>query len=332
MTRAYFRQAYLFGGGTWPDTSGGGSRQPPVTVAVNNSDTNGPYQTNPAAGVAPSIWWGGFMQSVGYYSGLVFVGPALSAGVFSSNVAIQSRHYSAGGSAGRTVYFVYIWRPSNGTRISPTVVEVDGGAMSGTGVITVASGTATLGNVTVAAGDRVIVEVWAHCSSAVPGSTYRQYRDTSAEYFEYDEPAPAATLSWGGPTQMANIDPDFGSDVSTFPDVPVGLPLMTGRRVLGEALLRRLMTPRGLLRFHPDYGMNIRDFLHDGVTDEELHRLKANVEAEAEKDERVSRANCVLSYDRRAMTLRLQLEVETAVAPYRLTVLITRLTTELLEG
>lgn len=146
--------------------------------------------------------------------------------------------------------------------------------------------------------------------------------------------APSAT-----PSPIASYVPasyeestvDFGEDVSVFPTLSGSLALVSGRRVLGEALLKRFTTRRGQLPFHPDYGFYVQDYLHDGVTAEQLYFLKASIEAEAEKDERVDLANAILTFNQAEQKLTVQLEVQTQEGPFRFTLSITELTTALLE-
>jgi hypothetical protein len=134
------------------------------------------------------------------------------------------------------------------------------------------------------------------------------------------------------PTVYFSETQDFGQDFSTFPDLSGGMALLKGGRVLSEALLRRFSTNRGELPFHPDFGFNLRDFLSEGLTDEQLFYLKASMEAEAEKDERIDQAVVDLTFNRSTQALTARLRLLTAVGPYSLTLLVTQLRTELLEA
>ncbi len=59
---------------------------------------------------------------------------------------------------------------------------------------------------------------------------------------------------------------DFVVDVSTFPDLDSSFTLITGRRVIAEAILRRLLTPRGGLAYDPDFGLDVRGWLNEDCT------------------------------------------------------------------
>src|SRR5207253_1177574 len=80
--------------------------------------------------------------------------------------------------------------------------------------------------------------------------------------------------------------PDFGADLSALPDLDIRWPLQDGRRNLAEAIARRLQTPRGGLFYAPDYGTDVRSWLNEVLTEDDLFRVKMAVEAECEKDER----------------------------------------------
>lgn len=88
---------------------------------------------------------------------------------------------------------------------------------------------------------------------------------------------------------------DFGLDVSTFPGLDVTGRNLTGSRVVAEACLRRLITPRSALRYDPDYGYDLRDLLNDDVTDADLRRHALSAELELEKDERIDTVSVTLT-------------------------------------
>lgn len=158
------------------------------------------------------------------------------------------------------------------------------------------------------------------------------------------EAAPSIGSGGGGPvlppgtgsgiTFIEQLDPgagvDFGSDVSTFPDLDGTFELMTGRRVLAEALFRRLLTVAGGLPFHPDYGEDVRAFLSEAGTADSLFRLRSRAEAQCLLDERVAAAVATARYDQPEETLTLTIDVQSEAGPFALTVGVTALTTTLL--
>jgi phage baseplate assembly protein W len=128
---------------------------------------------------------------------------------------------------------------------------------------------------------------------------------------------------------------DYGTDISCtlvtetlpFPDgtvrtqqvwdAPDGFPEVSGRAGLVEALLRRLVTPRGQLLGEPDYGTDVRDWINDERSITEGSRLGAAVAAELAKDERVKSASATASFD--GTTLTIVITLVDAQGPFKLT-------------
>lgn len=90
----------------------------------------------------------------------------------------------------------------------------------------------------------------------------------------------------------------WGSDLSCSTDLTETMEEVGGltTRVLAEAIVRRLTTPRGTL---PDvrgvdlrdwnYGLDLPSYLNRGVTTRDLVNLASNIRAELTKDERIDR-------------------------------------------
>lgn len=149
--------------------------------------------------------------------------------------------------------------------------------------------------------------------------------DVSNLYFEGIPTLPSPALE--------EPDDRFGLDISTFPDLDAGMSLQGGGRVLSEAIARRLSTRRGTMSpFDADYGTDIRDYLNQEMTSEALHRVKTDVEAEAEKDERVEEAYCTVEFDEQSQALSIQLELATAEGPFSLRLAVTELSLSVLTG
>jgi phage baseplate assembly protein W len=90
---------------------------------------------------------------------------------------------------------------------------------------------------------------------------------------------------------------DFGADVSTFPDLDVRGTEISDVRSVVEASLRRLITPNGSLEYDRDFGYDLRDLLHDDLTETDLRRHEMRVALELEKDERVLSAEASIAFD-----------------------------------
>jgi phage baseplate assembly protein W len=147
--------------------------------------------------------------------------------------------------------------------------------------------------------------------------------------------ASVAPVSSSAPA-LANLGPtngvDFGQDVSTFPVPDTSFATITGFRVLAEALARRLITPRGFLSFHTDYGTDTRLYVNEAIDDAALSRIKAEVAAELRQDERVHDADATVAFDEAAQKLSITCQVLTAAGPFSFVLALSKLSVELYLG
>jgi len=124
---------------------------------------------------------------------------------------------------------------------------------------------------------------------------------------------------------------DLGTDISCFPDLsPLGT-LVTGNTGVAQALARRLTTPRGGLFYDTNYGTDLRLYLNEGMTQEAQSRIKAAVESECRKDERVSSCTADVTFNLAAQTLAVSIAFSTGAGPFSLTLSVTALTVSLLK-
>lgn len=81
----------------------------------------------------------------------------------------------------------------------------------------------------------------------------------------------------------------LGIDVSTFVDGDLDptFELITGPRVVAEAVARRLMTPRGGLVRNPAYGTDLRQWVNGSLTNARRAALRSAIAGEASQDPRV---------------------------------------------
>lgn len=138
-----------------------------------------------------------------------------------------------------------------------------------------------------------------------------------------EETAPAFLLGRGA---------DLGSDVSTFPDLDSTFSLISGRRVLAEAVARRFITPKGALWKHPSYGCDLRRHLNAVMTTQRLAQIKQEAEAQAEEDERVLACECFVTFDDASKTIFIRVGLADADGPFAFTAGITQLGLSLLSG
>lgn len=150
---------------------------------------------------------------------------------------------------------------------------------------------------------------------------------------------PGSPVTFVGPGSHGDIDSqpadagaELGVDLVALPDLDPAFPLQAGFANLGEALARRLMTPRGGLEYDLDYGTDIRGRLNDSLTNDELADLQGSVEAEVLKDPRVLDVDVRATFIASAFTLRLEIRGATAAGPFALVLAVDRVTVALLEA
>lgn len=123
---------------------------------------------------------------------------------------------------------------------------------------------------------------------------------------------------------------DFGTDVSVYPDLDPAFSPLSGTRVLCEAIAKRLSTPHGALAYAPDYGSDIRAFLNAGLTSSQVGALRAQIEAEVVKEERIQSCVAACSLDTRTQTLNVALTLVADSGPFVLVLGVTSITLSIL--
>lgn len=131
----------------------------------------------------------------------------------------------------------------------------------------------------------------------------------------------APTVPPTAPVQIStqanfNASDPLGVDISCYPDLDAGFSLVSGYTALGQALARRLETPRGGLFYDPDYGTDVREMVNDVTTSASAQQRQQQIEAEALKEERVGTAAATVTYSPATSTATIKLAVDTAAGPY----------------
>ena len=112
---------------------------------------------------------------------------------------------------------------------------------------------------------------------------------------------------------------DLGTDVDCLDDLSPSFALIDGVTAVAQAIARRLQTPQGSLFYDLEYGFDLGQYVNADVDSSVVAEIKAGVEAEARKDERVSGATANVSYDSSSETLTVTLRCSSANGPFRLT-------------
>lgn len=122
---------------------------------------------------------------------------------------------------------------------------------------------------------------------------------------------------------------DFGTGLSCVTDLTDTMSVVSGRRLVAEAIARRLQTPRGRLIKHPNYGFDVCGELNGDLSAADIARIQSGVEAECVKDERVLDATAVLTFA--ASKLTLVITLEDAAGPFVLVLAATAVSVTLLS-
>ena len=122
---------------------------------------------------------------------------------------------------------------------------------------------------------------------------------------------------------------NYGTSLSCVSDLICPGRLVTGRRAIGEAIARRLQTPRGGLLDDPDYGYDLRGLVNGDVDTSFLSQIGYFVSIEAEKDERVGSASASVTFLNGALSVRMM--VTTAEGPFTLVLSVNDVTVEVLS-
>lgn len=123
---------------------------------------------------------------------------------------------------------------------------------------------------------------------------------------------------------------DFGTTLSCVNDFSPDAKMVSGFRVVGEAIARRWTTPRGRLIGYPNYGFDLTEYVNADVTARDLAGLRAQAAAEALKDERVESCSITTSLATDGV-LTVTAEIGTSQGPFLLVVSVTSVTLELLS-
>lgn len=110
---------------------------------------------------------------------------------------------------------------------------------------------------------------------------------------------------------------DYGTDCSCVPDLDPTFSIRSGPHVVGEAIARRFLTPRGSVSWDLAYGWDTRQLLNDYLQPLQFPQIAAQLEAEARKDERVASASVTLFLGLLPNTLRIKCLLTLASGPFQ---------------
>lgn len=124
---------------------------------------------------------------------------------------------------------------------------------------------------------------------------------------------------------------DLGTDFDLGTDLSPTMGLVSGRKCLAQAILRRLTTQRGTLERHPTYGFDLPAHLNETLDAGARLAIQQGILTQAQEDERVLRAAVAVEVVG-MRKLRVRLDLTDADGPFRLTLAVSALTVEILEA
>jgi phage baseplate assembly protein W len=124
---------------------------------------------------------------------------------------------------------------------------------------------------------------------------------------------------------------ESGVDIDCILDVGRSLALAKGLRNLGNALARRLVTPRGGLFYDANYGLDVRAFVNAGFTAQQLAQVQADIAAEVSKDPRIENPQVTVVSNVQTGSMAITIVCELAEGPFQFLLAVTALTVELLS-
>ncbi len=129
------------------------------------------------------------------------------------------------------------------------------------------------------------------------------------------------------------------ADINTPIDPATGLPdldpyfrAVTGRTAVAQALLRRLVTPRGGLLGEPLYGLDVRAWTNDTIDARALRALETAAATQLRRDERVDDVSLVATFADDVLRLVGRVRLVGDTTPLRLTLAIAAVTAEVIAA
>jgi len=135
------------------------------------------------------------------------------------------------------------------------------------------------------------------------------------------------------PPTLARTDVvETGVDLDCIADTGKSFTLAKSVRNIGNALARRLTTPRGGLFYDGNYGIDVRSYLNAGMTSGQISQVQADIAAEVSKDPRVENPIVTVTTDLPAASMSITIACEIADAPFEFQVAVSALTVELITA
>ena len=138
---------------------------------------------------------------------------------------------------------------------------------------------------------------------------------------------------------MANTDGIYGRDLATYVDADGVLDItdtiaeVTGLDVLAQSLVRRHVTAKGSDISSPNDGIDVRTFIKNGLTQQELSVIAVTIQQELIRDQRVLPSTTVqATFNTQTNVMTLTELIQTATGPFSLTLAVSSVSVEVLTN
>ena len=125
---------------------------------------------------------------------------------------------------------------------------------------------------------------------------------------------------------------DYGTCISVTTDLPLRWKMVTGARVVAEAVFRRWSTDRGSLPYDLDYGTHAVGMIGATMTQGEIASWESRLVSEALKDERVQDCVAIVVYDQPNASAEITAKITPSDgAPFEMVMSINSVTAEIIR-
>jgi hypothetical protein len=126
---------------------------------------------------------------------------------------------------------------------------------------------------------------------------------------------------------------DYGRDLSCTTDIEPMFREVTGIELMQQAIIRRLITPRGGLLGAPNYGYDVRNLINDSLSSTQgASLIRAAVQSELDKDERILQSQAKVLFVPSTHKLTIEIQAVSTVGPFALTIGVSDVTIEVLNA
>jgi hypothetical protein len=126
-------------------------------------------------------------------------------------------------------------------------------------------------------------------------------------------------------TTSSPVNLTYGTDLKCVEDFDPGMIEASGNLVLANACARRLITPRGTYVGDANYGYDIKQFLGDDLSPQQVGKIQSNIAAELQKDQRVQSVSAIAVLATSTSILTVTAVIEGALGPFSLVLSVTDL-------